>query len=85
MALDPTKLSGSLFDAFSKNTVLTESASEELKTKCDAIAAAIDTFVKSADVLVDVYPGIPVATAGTAAAQTGATTAVGQGASKEIF
>ena len=89
MALDTTKLSDSLFDAFSKNTVLTKSASDELKTKCDLVADAIDAFVKSADVLIDVYPDIPVAvkTTGTAAAQagTGATTAVGKGAATEIF
>lgn len=78
MALDPTKLSGALFDAFSKNTVLTEPASEELKTKCDDIAAAIDAFVKSAEVIVDI-PVIPVTTPtgpGTTAPSQGISSAV---------
>ena len=85
MALNKDQLSKDFFDAFAKNTELTKEATAELEAKCNAMAAAIDAFVKSADILVDVYPGIPVATAGSPAAQTGATTAVGQGASKEIF
>jgi hypothetical protein len=39
-----------------------------------AIASAVEAFVKSGDVM----PGISVATTGTAAAQTGATTGTGK-------
>ena len=85
MALDKSKLAKDFFNAFAKNTELTKEAKAELEAKCDAMASAVDAFVKSADILIDVFPGIPVATAGSPAAQTGATTAVGQGASKEIF
>ncbi len=42
-----------------------------------AIADAIDIFVKGGTVTV--APGIPVSTAGTAVAQTGATTSPGTG------
>ena len=38
----------------------------------DAVAESVDDFVKSATIIVK--PGIPVATAGSPAAQTGATT-----------
>lgn len=40
----------------------------------NGLADAIDTFVKTGEV----QPGITVSTAGTAAAQTGATTSVGK-------
>ncbi len=43
----------------------------------DQLATLIDTYIKSATVTV--MAGIPVATAGTAAAQTGATTSPGTG------
>jgi hypothetical protein len=43
----------------------------------DQLATLIDTYVKTATVTV--LPGIPVATAGSAAAQTGVTTAAGTG------
>lgn len=43
----------------------------------DQIAAAIDSYIKTATITI--VPGIPVATAGTAAAQTGATTGPGTG------
>jgi hypothetical protein len=43
----------------------------------DGLADLIDTFVKTGTVTVAV--GIPVATTGSAAAQTGATTATGTG------
>lgn len=39
----------------------------------DQLATAIDSYIKSATITV--APGIPVATAGSAAAQTGTTTA----------
>ena len=75
MAAEKSSLSGKL----EKNE------EKKLKEKCDLIAQAIDDYIKSATILIDVYPGIPVATGGTAVAQTGATTGPGQGASKEIF
>lgn len=43
----------------------------------DQIATAIDSYIKTATITI--VPGIPVATAGTAAAQTGATTGPGTG------
>lgn len=57
----------------------------DMLTKTDAsmeeyaerLASLIDAFVKSGEVTVGV--GIPVSTAGTATAQTGATTSVGTG------
>ena len=52
MALDKDTLSKALFDAFTSNTELTDSAKKETKAKCNAIAAAIDSFVKSAHVTV---------------------------------
>tara|TARA_B100001287_G_C22393555_1_gene394457 strand:+ start:147 stop:422 length:276 start_codon:yes stop_codon:yes gene_type:complete len=91
MALNKTILSQALFDAETKNVDLTSEASKKIKDRCDAVASAIYDFVTSADILIDVYPGIPVATAGVGvppgspAAQSGATTGPGQGAAKEIF
>lgn len=57
----------------------------DMLTKTDAsmeeyaerLASLIDAFVKSGEVTVGA--GIPVSTAGTATAQTGATTSVGTG------
>ena len=49
------------------------------------IADAIDSYIKSADILVKVEPGIIVATAGSPAAQTGATTSPGIGKSTSIL
>ena len=43
----------------------------------ERLASLIDTFVKSGEVTV--APGISVTTAGTATAQTGATTSIGKG------
>lgn len=43
----------------------------------ERLASLIDAFVRSGEVTVD--PGISVGTAGTAAAQTGATTSEGKG------
>ena len=85
MALNKVALSQALYDAETKDVDATEEASQKIKERCDAIADAIHRFITSADILVDVYPGIPVATAGTPAAQTGSTTGPGQGVSKEIF
>ena len=58
---------------------------QDMLTKTDAgmeeyaerLASLIDAFVRSGEVTVQ--PGIQVTTAGTAAAQSGATTSVGKG------
>lgn len=51
-------------------------ANEDVPAKiAEILADEIDTYIKSATVTV--AAGIPVSTAGTAAAQTGATTALG--------
>jgi hypothetical protein len=85
MALVKQKLVDAFIAAETDGVKLTKDAEKKVKAKCEAIAAAIDEYIKSADILVEVYPGIPVSTAGTPAAQTGATTAPGQAAAKEIF
>lgn len=45
-----------------------------LTALCDVIASAVVTHI-TATAVVTIPPGVPVATAGTAVAQTGATTA----------
>ncbi len=55
----------------------TDDADKVLEMLASGLADAIEKFVKNATVTV--AAGIPVATAGTAAAQTGATTATGTG------
>jgi hypothetical protein len=62
----------SAFDAESDRDVNPAQARENIAA---AIADAVHKFVKNADVTV--AAGIPVATAGTAAAQTGQTTSTG--------
>lgn len=52
----------------------TDSSTEEY---AERLASLIDTFVRSGEVTV--AAGITVSTAGTAAAQSGATTSVGKG------
>ena len=59
--------------AFVSQMNRTENREAAVSDLADKLAAAIDAFVRSAQV----NPGIPVATAGTAAAQTGATTGTG--------
>ena len=71
MPLDKTTLGNSIAAAFAKAQGLSP-ASDAQSTLAGDIAAAIDTYVKAATVTVP--SGIPVSTAGTAAAQTGATT-----------
>jgi len=79
MPLNKTSLKTSVKQAFLD--ALGGSPTSEQNTKIDtlagAIADAMDAFVKTATVTVSA--GIPVSTAGTAAAQTGATTAPGTG------
>ncbi len=78
MALDKDKLSTDIFNAFSSNTELTDAAKAELKAKSKAIAAAIDDFVKSAEVTVDI-PVLQVATSAGAGS-----TLPGQGISSAV-
>ena len=71
MALVPATLEQTLKAALDK-----AAASEEEKARADLakdLATAIDAYIKTAQVA----PGIPVTTAGSAAAQTGATTGPG--------
>ena len=84
MALNKKTLSSALFDAETKDTDMTSEARAKVKDRCDAVASAIYDFVTSANILVDVLPGIPVATTGTPAAQQGVTTGQGQGKSSSI-
>ena len=74
MPLDKTTLANSIAAAFAKAQGLSK-ASDAQSTLASSIASAIDTYVKGATVTVSA--GIPVSTAGTAAAQTGATTGPG--------
>ncbi len=81
MALDKVTLKNSIKQAFldelgGGSTTAQQTAVDNIATK---LSNAIDVFVKSGTVSVTVATGIPVATAGTAAAQTGATTAPGTG------
>lgn len=85
MALNKAKLIAALISAETDGVDLTSEARQGVILKCNAYADAIDEYIKSATVLVNVYPGIPVATTGTPAAQAGATTAPGVGESSEIF
>lgn len=84
MALVKQTLIDALFAAETDGVELTKDAKTKIKTKCEAIASAIDDYIKSADVLIDVYPGIPVVTAGSPSAQKGETIGPGKGASNMI-
>lgn len=79
MALNKEMLSTALFNAEIDGTTLTSDAREKVKKKCDVIAKAIDDFVKSADVVVDIPP-LAVATAGGPG-----TTSPGQGLASNVF
>jgi hypothetical protein len=50
-----------------------ENSQDPISALADGLATAIDDYIKSAQVA----PGIPVATTGSPAAQTGATTGLG--------
>lgn len=72
-------LSASVLSALAKSKLLANEDAqavdcEALDALCTAIAEAVVEHVVAAGV-VTIAPGVPVATAGTAAAQTGATTA----------
>lgn len=74
MALSATVLSGLVRAKVLANPDVQGVDGDALTGLCDAIAQAVVEHVVAAAV-VTIPPGVPVATAGTAAAQTGATTA----------
>lgn len=69
MALIKTTLQTELTSIFQEMRMQRENADEALAEK---LATAIDNYLKTADI----PAGIPVVTAGSAASQTGATTAI---------
>jgi hypothetical protein len=77
MALDVTTLKTEIRAAFDAESDVEVDPAEARQRIADALGAAIDKFVKTGTVTV--ASGIAVSTAGTAAAQTGATTATGTG------
>jgi len=77
MALDSTTLASALLTAYQKAQKDQASGKDSTKTLTDDIASAIETFIKTATVTTP--SGVAVSTAGSAAAQTGATTAPGIG------
>lgn len=74
MALNKQALKAGIIALQQDMLTKTESSMEEY---AERLASLIDAFVKSGEVTVGA--GIPVSTAGTASAQTGATTSVGTG------
>lgn len=77
MALVKATLKNAIKSAFQDQTSKTDNPAAALDDLADKIATAIDAFVKSGTVTVSA--GIPVATAGTAVSQTGATTSPATG------
>jgi uridylate kinase len=75
MALNSTTLASALENAI-KN--IDAESDDTRKKMAEAIATEVVNHIKNNGV-VTVASGIPVATAGTAAAQTGATTSTGNG------
>ena len=73
MALVVSALETAILQAFNNVSNIEESPEDLRKRMAKDLAQAIDVYIRTAQV----SPGIPVATAGTAAAQTGATTAPG--------
>ena len=74
MALNKQALKQGIIDLHQDMLTKTNDSIEEY---AERLASLIDTFVKGGEVTVQ--PGIAVSTAGTAAAQTGATTSTGKG------
>ena len=74
MALNKEQLKQGIITLQQDMLTKTNSSTEEYDER---LASLIDAFVRSGEVTVD--PGISVSTAGTAAAQSGATTSVGKG------
>lgn len=68
--LVPQTLATQLLDIFTRMRQATEISGQQLANE---LADAIDTYIRTAQV----NPGIPVATAGSPTAQTGATTGPG--------
>lgn len=68
--LVPQTLATQLLDIFTRMRQATEISDQQLANE---LADAIDTYIRTAQV----NPGIPVATAGSPTAQTGATTGPG--------
>lgn len=56
MALNKELLSTALFNAEIDGVELTSDAREKVKKKCDIVAKAIEDFVISAEVIVDIPP-----------------------------
>lgn len=77
MALNKTSLEQELQAAFDVESDVEVDPAQARARMAKAIADAVDRFVKSGTVTVS--PGIPVSTAGSATAQTGATTGTGTG------
>lgn len=75
MALNKEELVNDIFSLLSDMESRAEDAKEEFAHR---LANAIDNYVRSGVVKSVVQAGIPVSTAGTAAAQTGSTTSIGQ-------
>ncbi|MCZ2140822.1 MAG: hypothetical protein LC096_05455 [Bacteroidia bacterium] len=75
MALVKANLKAAIKQAFLDQTTKTDNPQAAIDDVAGKIADAIDAFVKSATVTV--AAGIPVATAGSATNQTGATTSTG--------
>lgn len=74
MSLDKTTLASSIKSALAAGLADTsDSSATAQENLAKAIANAVDTYVKG--ITITVPAGIAVSTAGTAAAQTGATTA----------
>ena len=74
MALNKQALKQGIIDLHQDMLTKTNDSIEEY---AERLASLIDTFVKGGEVTVQA--GIQVSTAGTAAAQTGATTSAGKG------
>ncbi len=70
MALNKKDLAESLYTAEIDGTALTASAKAKVKKKCDAIAAAIDLYVKEIEVASRIMP-LSIDTVGSPAAQKG--------------
>jgi len=79
MALSPSVLSAAMRAALLGAPAAGAVNGSALTALCDALAGAVVAHITSAAV-VTIAPGVPVATAGTALAQTGATTAPAVGA-----
>ena len=77
MALVKDTLKAAIEAAFKAQAGKTERPDDALADLAGKLATAIDSFVKSGTVTV--AAGIAVSTAGSAAAQTGATTSTGTG------